>query len=122
MSIKKSLKILQEHINELMIANDHCDAGESEQAIVGALKTIQDALFSLAQSQKAVESSLKVIEIFNEPIFVLRAKDMFAPRIVRIWAQTARRHDCPNEKVNEAFDISREMEQWQKENGCKIPD
>lgn len=47
----------------------------------------------------------------DEVLFVLRAKDPIAPRIVREWAKMAvGLHE--KEKIEEALEVAREMEKW----------
>jgi hypothetical protein len=58
----------------------------------------------------------------DEPLFILRAKDMVAPGVVRVWAHYARGAGAPEEKVQEALAAADRMEQWQKANGRKVPD
>lgn len=48
----------------------------------------------------------------DEPIFVLRAQDMFSPELVREWARLAHEKGCPQWKIDEAIAIAEEMEQW----------
>lgn len=48
----------------------------------------------------------------HEPIFVLRAQDKLAPRLVRLWGEMAADTDCPVDKIEEAFATADEMEQW----------
>ena len=48
----------------------------------------------------------------NEPIFVLRAQDKLAPRLVRLWAEMAADVECEHTKVAEAFTTADSMEQW----------
>lgn len=59
----------------------------------------------------------------GEPVFVLRAQDELMPHLMRIWCENvafARGWDHP--KVQEVLGYLREVEQWQKEHGCKMPD
>ena len=59
----------------------------------------------------------------DEPIFVLRSKDKFAPLIVEFWAnlvEAANGGEIP--KSVEAFELANKMRDWQKINGCKSPD
>jgi hypothetical protein len=59
----------------------------------------------------------------DEPLFVLRAQDRLAPKIVRYWAMEAGALGrVPFSKVNEAFALADRMEAWQREHGCKDPD
>lgn len=55
----------------------------------------------------------------DEPIFVLRAQDELAARVVRFWATLAANHRVDEEKVAEAMRCSAEMERWP---GRKKPD
>lgn len=48
----------------------------------------------------------------DEPIFVLRAQDRLAPKIVRAWAATARLHGISDDKYKKAMQTAFEMEQW----------
>ena len=58
----------------------------------------------------------------GEPFFVLRAQDLLAPEIVREWATRAHTAGTPREKVIEAFETSKRMEEWAAANGGKVPD
>lgn len=58
----------------------------------------------------------------NEPMFTLLARDKLAPEIVREWAYRALAAGTPMEKVTEARRVADEMENWQIENGRKVPD
>jgi hypothetical protein len=55
----------------------------------------------------------------DEPIFVLRAQDMLAPDLVRLWADYAARHGCDPAKVAEAYECATAMEHWRMR---KYPD
>lgn len=48
----------------------------------------------------------------DEPIFVLRAQDLLAPRIVREWVARAMAYGLPEAKAKEALDLAERMEQW----------
>jgi len=58
----------------------------------------------------------------DEPVFVVRAADKSGPAIVQAWSIIAELIGTNKHKVEEARRISREMLQWQIENGYKIPD
>lgn len=59
----------------------------------------------------------------GEPVFVLRAQDRCAPKIVRAWAAEARARGCTNEpKLAEAMSLALEMEAWQLIHSAKVPD
>lgn len=49
----------------------------------------------------------------DEPIFTLRAQDLFAPALVRLWASlNALNPTCKPTKLKEARDIAEAMERW----------
>lgn len=61
----------------------------------------------------------------DEPIFVLRAKDLSAPSIVRVWADKASEILGPyHAKVIEARKLAMRMTTWQTipGNGARWPD
>jgi hypothetical protein len=55
----------------------------------------------------------------GEPLFVLRAQDVLAPALVRIWAHAAAICRAPDAKVAEALAIADAMEAWPHR---KVPD
>jgi len=48
----------------------------------------------------------------EEPLFILRAQDCIAGDTVREWATRAYEIGTPEEKVNEAMMLAKEMDQW----------
>jgi hypothetical protein len=59
----------------------------------------------------------------DEPIFTLRAKDLCAPGTVVDWINRVREAGCTNEdKIAEAYACVNAMKEWQRKNGCKVPD
>lgn len=59
----------------------------------------------------------------NEPFFVLRGNDKFAPRLIAAWADAAEQAGCRMEKVQEARQIGQDMLAWQRAQGTgKNPD
>lgn len=59
----------------------------------------------------------------GEPVFILRAQDIFAPDAVRFWAgQMEMTTGAKNPKVIEAYQLAELMEAWQKDKARKIPD
>lgn len=66
----------------------------------------------------------------DEPLFILRAHDKLAPGVVRRWAedlglQTTGDLEAAGRvrpKIEEALQLADNMETWQREHGCKIPD
>lgn len=55
----------------------------------------------------------------DEPIFILRGQDKFAPALVRAWANLAQEHGCDQRKVLEALRLSDDMRLWHTR---KFPD
>ncbi len=55
----------------------------------------------------------------DEPVFVLRAQDVFAAYLVRQWADMAWAAGTPQEKVSEAYRLAAQMQDWPNK---KIPD
>lgn len=49
----------------------------------------------------------------EEPLFILRAQDMRAPGIIRVWAvEFAGRHGYDHPKYQEAIALAEAMEAW----------
>ena len=59
---------------------------------------------------------------WEEPVFLLRAKDVTAPAVVKWWASWAEKAGADAEIVKAARDHADLMLKWQKEHGCHIPD
>lgn len=55
----------------------------------------------------------------DEPFFVLRGQDKLAAELVELWAIRAKLAGTPIDKVNEAFAVAEEMQNWP---GQKAPD
>jgi len=55
----------------------------------------------------------------GEPFFVLRAQDIWATVLVRLWATFASITGCPPEKIAEAHETATLMELWSPR---KFPD
>jgi len=58
----------------------------------------------------------------DEPVFLLRAQDLLAPRIVEEWAKLAESNLVDKEMVKLARKHAKKMREWQKKNGAKLPD
>jgi len=56
----------------------------------------------------------------DEPVFVLRAQDVIAPSVVRLWADMAELMGVDVEKVAKAREIALHMDHWDGEK--KTPD
>ena len=57
----------------------------------------------------------------DEPVFLLRAKDEFAPIVIKLWADLVAASG-DTDLANKVTMFAGEMEKWQMENGCKTPD
>jgi len=55
----------------------------------------------------------------DEPVFVLRARDMLAPEIIHEWVDRAEKAGCSAAKVAEARELANKMVHWP---GRKFPD
>jgi len=58
----------------------------------------------------------------DEPVFLIRAKDMAAPYAVRAWAEFARCVGADGEIIEKAMIHATRMGDWQKVHGCQVPD
>jgi hypothetical protein len=58
----------------------------------------------------------------DEPVFLLRAKDMVAPSIVRTWATAAYGSGADDKMTAAARAHADWMEKWQVINGYQVPD
>lgn len=52
----------------------------------------------------------------DEPMFVLLARDRFAPALIEAWAMMREGIDEDTAKVDEAMDCADAMRQWRKRN------
>jgi hypothetical protein len=55
----------------------------------------------------------------DEPVFVVKARDILAAGTVRYWVNSAIAHGVPKEKWEEAQAIADQMDRWPNR---KIPD
>ena len=58
----------------------------------------------------------------DEPVFVLVASDLTAPKAVRDWANRAEGMGLDYDKIEGARELAREMLRWQSIHGSKLPD
>lgn len=58
----------------------------------------------------------------DEPVFLIRSKDLVGPEAVRAWARLAKREGADFSIVNRAFAHAERMETWQMVHGAKVPD
>lgn len=59
---------------------------------------------------------------YGEPVFILRAQDKFAPLLVEFWALLVFNEGVKGGKAITAGVVAKEMKDWQRIHGCKIPD
>jgi hypothetical protein len=72
--------------------------------------TVQDATVYLA---------VLAVTNPNEPVFILRGRDMLAPAAVFAWARSAERHGVGLKKLAGAWDVAGKMLSWP---GRRMPD
>lgn len=48
----------------------------------------------------------------DEPIFILRAQDIYAPGTIQAWIAVARDGGVPQEKLEEARQLMEQMKKW----------
>lgn len=66
---------------------------------------------------------LDAIQRTGEPVFILRARDIFAPDTVRFWAgQLEMTVGTDHPKAIEANKLADQMDAWQRTQSRKIPD
>lgn len=58
----------------------------------------------------------------DEPVFVLRAKDLLAPETIEHWSEQARAYSTGLQKGYQALEVAQEMRNWQDQNIAKVPD
>ena len=66
----------------------------------------------------------------DEPVFILRAKDVYAPSTVVVWAGLVSNSKCEGDeararchnKAQRALKDAEEMRDWQEQNTSKVPD
>jgi hypothetical protein len=58
----------------------------------------------------------------DEPVFLIRAQDITAPRAVSFWAILARDSGAIPDIVNAAIEQGSKMLRWQVDHKAKIPD
>jgi hypothetical protein len=58
----------------------------------------------------------------DEPVFLLRAQDVLAPRMLIIWAEELITRGGDKEMAGIVADHAANMIAWQEKHGCKLPD
>jgi hypothetical protein len=59
---------------------------------------------------------------WDEPVFLLRAKDVVAPAAVEAWADAAEKAGADDQIVMAAYQQAEAMRAWAKKNESKVPD
>lgn len=57
--------------------------------------------------------------VYNEPVFILRGRDLLAADIVLSWAQRAELNGVGEQKVCDAIKVSAAMREWTP---ARLPD
>lgn len=53
----------------------------------------------------------------DEPIFVLLARDPFAPILISLWIELREMNDAHElRKLDDAYDVARDMKKWKENN------
>lgn len=58
----------------------------------------------------------------DEPVFLLRGQDRFAPIVVKLWALLAEAAGCSELLIAAAEEQAEEMVRWQDQHSSKTPD
>ncbi|MBS3742574.1 MAG: hypothetical protein KGY74_10680 [Candidatus Cloacimonetes bacterium] len=58
----------------------------------------------------------------DEPVFILRGQDVFAPNIVRAWIREMRYANADPKMIEKVEKLAEDMEDWQRNVKCKLPD
>lgn len=58
----------------------------------------------------------------DEPVMLFRARDVLAPAILAKYAELLRFHHAPPAMIDTVLAHEARMRQWQRANGCKLPD
>lgn len=80
--------------------------------VLGSSPGLSTNFYKMATKQN---SSCLQKALDDEPIFVLRAKDPSAPKIIAQWC-ASNLGEQPNEKIDEAMKVAQEMRQFRTSN------
>ena len=58
----------------------------------------------------------------DEPVMLLRARDVLAPVVLAKYADLLRHHLADPIMITSVLAHESKMRQWQRVNGCKLPD
>ena len=71
--------------------------------------------------QERIQDSAHIIPE-DEPVFLIRAQDVTAPRTVRAWVGLAEEAGANEDIIEAARQQAYKMEDWQVTHGSKTPD
>jgi hypothetical protein len=58
----------------------------------------------------------------DEPVFLLRAKDVCAPLTIEKWCEFAADYGVSKDMIDAAYEHAQKMRSWQREHGSQVPD
>lgn len=58
----------------------------------------------------------------DEPVFLFRAKDVLAPVVLAKYVELLAIHRGQKEMIDSTLIQEQKMREWQRQNGCKLPD
>ena len=65
-------------------------------------------------SEECTQAGCPQSKMCEEPTFALRASDLFAPTVLRVWTRLAKVFQLPATRIAEAERCAIRMEQWRK--------
>jgi hypothetical protein len=73
-------------------------------------------------SNRYTPDQVKAIVESGEPIFILRAKDIFSPITIEYWAALMQKSNADPSLIALAREQAVNIKKWQGDNGFKVPD
>lgn len=58
----------------------------------------------------------------DEPVRLFRATDVLFPAVLAKYAELLKLHHCSQGIIDDTLEQERDARQWQRQNGCKLPD
>lgn len=58
----------------------------------------------------------------NEPVFLIRGKDVCGPAALEVWCKEAKKYDVDEEMIEKVENWAQAMRIWQTEHERKVPD
>lgn len=106
-------------VNFQATGDNHCRSGLTA---VPRAKTLASEAKMIKADEETLPGSTWAKTSAGEPLFILCARDISAPAVVRMWCQVARLLGVKQRKINEASDLAIKMEIWQQRHGSRTPD